>query len=63
MLWQAAYAEFYFTDTLWPDFGPEEFTETLMMYTNRDRRFGNAADKIADSPVINTNSEERDEHA
>ena len=51
MLWQAAYSEFYFTDTLWPDFGPEQFTEALMMYTDRDRRFGNAADVVQDSAV------------
>lgn len=49
MLWQAAYSEFYFTDTLWPDFGPEQFTEALMTYTNRDRRFGNATDAVKDS--------------
>ncbi len=47
MLWQAAYAEFYFTDVLWPDFGEAEFTEALLKFTHRDRRFGNAVDKIA----------------
>jgi len=40
LLWQAAYAEFYFTDVLWPDFGDTEFTQALLQYTNRDRRFG-----------------------
>lgn len=39
-LWQAAYAEFYFSDVLWPDFDNAEFTNALMQYTNRDRRFG-----------------------
>lgn len=57
MLWQAAYAEFYFTDTLWPDFDEQAFTEALMTYTNRDRRFGNAAEAVlptADEPVAPT---------
>ncbi|NND82466.1 MAG: isoprenyl transferase [Gammaproteobacteria bacterium] len=47
MLWQAAYSEFYFTNTLWPDFDEQAFTEALMMYTHRDRRFGAAQDKPA----------------
>ncbi len=40
MLWQAAYAEFYFTNTLFPDFQKEEFDLILSSYFNRDRRFG-----------------------
>lgn len=48
MLWQAAYSEFYFTDTLWPDFDEEAFTEALMRYTQRDRRFGNAVDAVSE---------------
>ena len=40
MLWQAAYAEFYFADTLWPDFDEKEFDKALEEYTKRDRRFG-----------------------
>ncbi len=40
LLWQAAYAELYFTPTLWPDFGPEEVTKALDAYTARKRRFG-----------------------
>ena len=46
MLWQAAYSEFYFTDLLWPDFDEDAFTEALLKYTNRDRRFGNAVDML-----------------
>ncbi len=46
MLWQAAYSEFYFTDVLWPDFDESAFTGALMKFTNRDRRFGNAVDKV-----------------
>ena len=41
MLWQSAYAEFWFTDTPFPDFKPEEFIEALTDFGNRDRRFGN----------------------
>jgi undecaprenyl diphosphate synthase len=40
LLWQSAYAEFVFTDTLWPDFGPEEFRAALEDYASRRRRFG-----------------------
>ena len=46
LLWQAAYSEFYFTDRLWPDFDADAFTEALVKYTDRDRRFGSAVDKI-----------------
>ena len=49
LLWQAAYAEFYFTDILWPDFDEDAFTQALVKYTDRDRRFGGAVDKVADS--------------
>jgi len=38
LLWQAAYAEFYFTDILWPDFDEDAFTQALLKYTDRDRR-------------------------
>ena len=40
LLWQSAYAELVFTDTLWPDFGEEELRRTLDEYTRRGRRFG-----------------------
>ncbi|HEY2542359.1 MAG TPA: undecaprenyl diphosphate synthase family protein, partial [Gaiellaceae bacterium] len=40
LLWQSAYAEYVFTDTLWPDFGPEEFRSALEDYAQRRRRFG-----------------------
>jgi undecaprenyl diphosphate synthase len=40
LLWQAAYAELVFTDTLWPDFGPDEFRRSLEDYAGRRRRFG-----------------------
>lgn len=40
LLWQAAYSELYFTDTLWPDFAPEELLDAIAVYQERDRRFG-----------------------
>ncbi|HMK43621.1 MAG TPA: polyprenyl diphosphate synthase [Dissulfurispiraceae bacterium] len=40
MPWQAAYSEFFFTNTLWPDFTPEEFLEAIHDYRMRERRFG-----------------------
>ena len=40
MLWQTAYSEFVFTDTLWPDFRKEELLSAIKEYSGRDRRFG-----------------------
>jgi len=40
LLWQLAYAEFYITETLWPDFNRSEFHRALSAYQKRDRRFG-----------------------
>ena len=40
LLWQAAYAELYFTDCLWPDFGATEIDAAMAAYAGRDRRFG-----------------------
>lgn len=42
LLWQTAYTEFYFSETLWPDFGREEFFKALQSYSNRARRYGKA---------------------
>jgi undecaprenyl diphosphate synthase len=40
LLWQSAYAELYFADTLWPDFDKEEFMLAIQDFQSRDRRFG-----------------------
>ncbi len=40
LLWQLAYSEFYFTDTPWPDFSPEELKKAVEAYGDRDRRYG-----------------------
>ena len=40
LLWQAAYAEFYFTDVLWPDFDKAEFDKAIASFSKRERRMG-----------------------
>ena len=40
LMWQSAYAELYFTDTLWPDFSEEDMNRALIAFQSRDRRFG-----------------------
>ena len=40
LIWQCAYAEFYYTDVLWPDFTPDELDKALAEYAKRNRRFG-----------------------
>ena len=40
LIWQCAYAEYYFTDVLWPDFSPKDLDKALIEYNNRNRRFG-----------------------
>ena len=42
LLWQAAYAELYFTKTLWPDFGTAELDAAIAWFAQRQRRFGRA---------------------
>lgn len=46
LLWQMAYAEFYFTDTLWPDFRKENLFKAILEYQNRERRFGKTSEQI-----------------
>ncbi len=46
LLWQLAYTELYFTETLWPDFREEEFLSALLSYQRRDRRFGLTQEQI-----------------
>jgi undecaprenyl diphosphate synthase len=42
LLWQCAYTEFVFVDTLWPDFGKQEFADAISEFRRRERRFGSA---------------------
>jgi undecaprenyl diphosphate synthase len=46
LLWQLAYTELYFTETLWPDFGKEELYEAIIDYQNRERRFGMTGEQV-----------------
>jgi len=46
LLWEAAYAELYFTDIYWPDFGREELVKALESYWRRERRFGMTREQI-----------------
>ena len=46
LLWQLAYAEFYFTETLWPDFRKNEFYQAILSYQKRERRFGLTGEQI-----------------
>jgi undecaprenyl diphosphate synthase len=46
LLWQIAYAEFYFTDVLWPDFNEEDLYKAIISYQKRERRFGKTSEQI-----------------
>jgi undecaprenyl diphosphate synthase len=46
LLWQMAYTELYFTETLWPDFTEEEFLRAIAEYQSRERRFGLTSDQV-----------------
>lgn len=47
LLWQAAYAEFYFTEILWPDFNEEEFETAIDVFDQRERRFGKTGEQVS----------------
>lgn len=46
LLWQAAYAELYFTDTLWPDFDEQQFKKSISIFSQRERRFGLTGEQV-----------------
>ena len=46
LLWQVAYSELYFTDTLWPDFRKEDLEKAILNYQSRERRFGKTTEQI-----------------
>jgi len=46
LLWQIAYAELYFTDTLWPDYTKDHLFEAILNYQNRERRFGKTSEQL-----------------
>jgi undecaprenyl diphosphate synthase len=46
LLWQLAYAEYYFTDVLWPDFNKEELYKAIVEFQHRERRFGKTSEQL-----------------
>jgi undecaprenyl diphosphate synthase len=46
LLWQLAYTELYFTDTLWPDFDGAELDRAIRSYQSRERRFGRTSEQL-----------------
>ena len=46
LLWNLAYAELWFCDTLWPDFGEQQFDDALAFYARRERRYGNTGEQV-----------------
>jgi undecaprenyl diphosphate synthase len=50
LLWQAAYAELYFTDTLWPDFDQACLARAIDDYARRERRYGRTSEQVATAP-------------
>ncbi len=51
LLWQAAYAELYFTDTLWPDFNEAQFEQALNCFDQRERRFGKTGEQARNEQI------------
>lgn len=49
LLWQLAYTELYFTDTLWPDFNEEAFKLAIQSYQKRERRFGRTSEQLTEA--------------
>jgi undecaprenyl diphosphate synthase len=47
LLWNLAYAELWFCDCLWPDFGEQQFDEALAYFRSRQRRYGYTGDQVA----------------
>jgi undecaprenyl diphosphate synthase len=50
LLWQLAYTELYFTDTLWPDFNEAAFNSAIQSYQQRERRFGRTSEQLSELP-------------
>ena len=55
LLWQAAYAELYFTDVLWPDFDENELIKAVEFYNTRERRFGQTSEQVKLKDTNNAN--------
>ncbi|ALH96235.1 polyprenyl diphosphate synthase [Acinetobacter equi] len=53
LLWQTAYAELYFTDTLWPEFSVDEMSKAFSVFSSRERRFGKTSEQIQQAKLEN----------
>ncbi|HQZ58233.1 MAG TPA: polyprenyl diphosphate synthase [Acinetobacter sp.] len=53
LLWQTAYAELYFTDTLWPEFNVQELEQAFRVFSGRERRFGKTSEQIQHAKIEN----------
>ena len=53
LLWQTAYAELYFTDTLWPEFNVQELEHAFRVFSGRERRFGKTSEQIQQAKIEN----------
>lgn len=63
LLWQLAYAEFYFTDTLWPEFDSTAFAAAISSYQQRERRFGRTSEQLIRGPLSVVNADHSSENA
>lgn len=52
LLWQLAYTELYFTETLWPDFDQHSLEEAIKSFKSRQRRFGHTGDQLLDKTIV-----------
>jgi undecaprenyl diphosphate synthase len=52
LIWQLAYSELYFVDTLWPDFSDEDLEASLNWYAGRQRRFGKIGQQLTDGQAV-----------
>jgi undecaprenyl diphosphate synthase len=58
LLWQLAYSEFYFTDTLWPDFDAAALDQAITSYRQRERRFGRTSEQLEDTGAVTASKRE-----
>jgi undecaprenyl diphosphate synthase len=61
LLWQIAYAELYFTETLWPDFREEDFYQAILDFQGRERRFGKTSDQLNQNEINESETREEKE--
>lgn len=58
LLWQLAYTELYFTDTLWPDFDGKTFDDAIASYQQRERRFGRTSEQVQTAQTVSPSHHE-----